>query len=157
MREMVATVIAALALTHAAAPTYTIRLDRLLAPTVNGHALTSVGNATRSFGAPSSRSGCTAYWSRLTLELNTCGIGTELTATAPTWRTASGLHPGDTAARAHALYPQGRSLNFLDRGTLWQLETGGAMCDGGPTLALAAKLAGGRVVALEVVRVPACG
>jgi hypothetical protein len=31
------------------------------------------------------------------------------------------------------------------------------MCDGGPTLALAAKLAGGRVVALEVVRVPACG
>ena len=45
----------------------------------------------------------------------------------------------------------------LDRGTLWQLETGGAMCDGGPTLALAAKLAAGRVVALEVVRVPACG
>ena len=157
MGEMVATLIAALALTHAATPTYTIRLDRLLAPTVNGRQIATQRDATRAFGAPSSRSGCTAHWSKLTLALNTCGIGPELTATAPTWRTAAGLHPGDTATRAHTLYPTGRSLNFLQRGTLWQLETGGAMCDGGPTLALAAKLAGGRVVALEVVRVPACG
>jgi hypothetical protein len=157
MGEMVATLIAALALTHSAAPTYTIRLDRLLAPTVNGRQIATQRDATRIFGTPSRSAKCTADWSKLTLELNTCGIGVELTATAPTWRTASGLHPGDTAARAHTLYPSGRSLNFLARGTLWQLETGGAMCDGGPTLALAAKLAGGRVVALEVVRVPACG
>ena len=154
---MVATLIAALALAHTSTPTYTVRLDRLLAPTVNGHALTNIGSATRIFGAPSRRTGCTAAWSKLALQVNTCGIGVELTATATTWRTSQGLHPGDAASRAHALYPQGRSLGFLGRGTLWQLETGGAMCDGGPTLALAAKLAHGRVVALEVVRVPACG
>jgi hypothetical protein len=154
---VVAVLIAALALTHTGAPTYTVRLDRLLAPTVNGHALTSVASATRILGTPSRRAQCTATWPKLALELNTCGIGVELTATATTWRTAAGLHPGDTATRTHALYPQGRSLSFLNRGALWQLETGGAMCDGGPTLALAAKLAGGRVVALEVVRVPACG
>jgi len=154
---VVTVLIAALALTHTGAPTYTVRLDRLIAPTVNGHTLTSVAGATRIFGTPSRRARCTAVWSKPALELNTCGIGVELTATATTWRTVSGLQPGDTASRAHALYPQGRSLSFLNRGTLWQLETGGAMCDGGPTLALAAKLAGGRIVALEVVRVPACG
>jgi hypothetical protein len=154
---VVATLIAALALAHTGTPTYTVRLDRLIAPTVNGHALTSVTSATRIFGVPSRRAQCTAAWPKLALQVNTCGIGVELTATATTWRTTAGLHPGDTVTRAHALYPEGRSLNFLNRGTLWQLETGGAMCDGGPTLALAAKLAGGRVVALEVVRVPACG
>jgi hypothetical protein len=154
---VVAVLLAAFALTHTGAPAYTVRLDRLIAPTVNGHALTSVGSAIRIFGTPSRRAQCTAAWSKLALELNACGIGVELTATATTWRTTAGLHPGDNATRAHALYPQGRSLGFLNRGTLWQLETGGAMCDGAPTLALAAKLAGGRVVALEVVRVPACG
>jgi len=154
---VVAVLLAALALTHGNARTYTIALDRLAAPTVNGHALTSVATATRVLGAPSQRAQCTATWPKLSLQVNTCGVGVELTATATTWRTTTGLHPGDTAARTHALYPSGRSLNFLDRGTLWQLETGGAMCDGGPTLALAAKLSGGRVLALEVVRVPACG
>src|SRR5437773_6084572 len=123
MGEIVATLIAALALAHAGAPTYTIRLDRLIAPTVNGHQIATQRDATRAFGAPSARSGCTAHWSKLTLELNTCGIGAELTTTATMWRTAAGLHPGDTASRAHALYPRGRSLNFLNRGTLWQLET----------------------------------
>ena len=150
---MVAVLLAAFALAHP----YTIELDRLLAPTVNGHAVASERDAARLFGTPAHTSRCTASWPKLTLALNTCGIGPEITVTATTWRTTKGLHPGDTAARAHALYPQGRSLDFLDRGTLWQLETGGAMCDGGPTLALAAKLAGGRVAALEVVRVPACG
>ena len=152
---MVAVLIAALTLAHGSERTYTIRLDRLLAPTVNGHRIASERDAARIFGAPTARSRCSAAWKQL--QLNTCGIGIELTATAAAWRTAKGLHPGDTAGRAHALYPQGRSLGFLDRGTLWQLEAGGAMCDGGPTLALAAKLAAGRVVALEVVRVPACG
>lgn len=148
---MVAVLVATLAL----ASPYTIQLDHLLAPRVNGHAISSEGDATRLFGQPTTRTTCTARWPTLTLD--TCGIGVELTATATTWRTAKGLHPGDTATRAHALYPQGRALDFLHKGTLWQLETGGAMCDGGPTLALAAKLVAGRVAALEVVRVPACG
>jgi hypothetical protein len=154
---MVAVLIAALALVHGAAPAYTIQLERLLAPTVNGHPLAAQRDASRIFGTPSRRSGCTADWPKLALEVNTCGIGVELTTTTSAFHTKAGLHPGDAAARAHALYPQGRSLGFLARGTLWQLETGGAMCDGGPTLALAAKLAAGRVVALEVVRVPSCG
>jgi hypothetical protein len=134
---------------------YTITLEHRLAPTVNGHAITSAHDAARIFGQPTTRTSCTARWP--TLSLDTCGVGVELTTTAPTWRTAKGLRPGDTATKAHTLYPQGRSLAFLHEGTLWQLETGGAMCDGGPTLALAAKLADGHVVALEVVRVPACG
>jgi hypothetical protein len=154
---VVAVLAAVFALAHTVAPTYTIRLDRLLAPTVNGNAIAKLTDATRAFGAPAHRTGCTASWPQLRLALDTCGVGPQITATATTWRTTKGLHPGDTAARAHTLYPNGRSLAFLNRGTLWQLETGGAMCDGGPTLALAAKLAGGRVVALEVVRVPACG
>jgi len=157
MDGMVAVLIAALAFAHGAAPAYTIQLERLLAPAVNGRPIAAQRDATRIFGPPSRRAGCTADWSKLALEVDTCGIGVALTTTASAFHTKAGLHPGDAAARAHALYPQGRSLGFLDRGTLWQLETGGAMCDGGPTLALAAKLAAGRVVALEVVRVPACG
>jgi hypothetical protein len=149
---VVAALLAAFALTG-----YTVRLERLPAPTVNGHPLATERDAASLFGKPSHTTRCTAVWSKLTFALNTCGIGPEINVTATTWRTTKGLHPGDAAARAHELYPQGRSLAFLGRGALWQLETGGAMCDGGPTLALAAKLAGGRVVALEVVRVPACG
>ena len=153
--QVVAVLLAALALAHPSAPTYTIQLDRLLAPTVNGRQIANERDAARIFGQPTTRTSCTARWSKLTLD--TCGIGVELTATSTAWRTAKGLHPGDSAARAHSLYPQGRRLDFLNRGTLWQLETGGAMCDGGPTLALAAKLVDGRIAALEIVRVPACG
>src|SRR2546423_8651246 len=39
MDGMVAVLIAALAFAHGAAPAYTIQLERLLAPTVNGHPL----------------------------------------------------------------------------------------------------------------------
>jgi hypothetical protein len=155
-KHVVAVLLAAVALATAhPAPPYTIRLDRLLAPTVNGHQIANERDAARIFGQPATRTSCTAHWPKLTLD--TCRTGVAITATAPSWQTAKGLHPGDTAARAHSLYPQGRSLDFLNRGALWQLETGGAMCDGGPTLALAAKLVDGRVAALEVVRVPACG
>ena|SRR5689334_2851970 len=147
--------VAVLAAAFALAPPYTIQLDRLLAPTVNGHPIASERDASRLLGRPTAQTRCTARWT--TLRLDTCGVGVELTATTTAWHTAKGLHPGDTATKAHALYPQGRSLAFLHKGTLWQLETGGAMCDGGPTLALAARLARGRVTALEVVRVPACG
>ena len=147
--------VAVLAAAVALASPYTIQLERLLAPTVNGHRVANERDAARILGKPTARTSCTARWPTLTFD--TCGVGVELTATTPAWRTAKGLHPGDTATKARALYPQGRSLAFLHKGTLWQLETGGAMCDGGPTLALAAKLAGGSVTALEVVRVPACG
>jgi len=141
----------------ALAQPHTIQLERLPAPTVDGHPIASEREAARLFGTPSRSTRCTAAWPKLTLTLDTCGIGPEITVTATSWRTRRGLHPGETSARAHALYPQGRPLDFLERGALWQLESGGALCDGGPTLALAAKLAAGRVVALEVVRVPACG
>ena len=135
----------------------TIVLNHQLAPSLAGHRIATQADATRAFGAPTRVSKCDDRWPKLGLEVNTCGIGVEVTATTKGWGTAAGLQIGDTAARTHALYPSGRSLDFLNRGTLWQLETGGAMCDGGPTLALAAKLAAGRVTALEVVRVPACG
>jgi hypothetical protein len=137
----------------------TIALNHQPAPSVAGHRITSYQSAVRAFGMPTRVfSSCDALWGRIALEVDSCGsIGIQVTVTAKNWRTTAGLHVGDTAARAHALYPQGRSLAFLGRGSLWQLETGGLMCDGGPTLALAAKLAGGRVTALEVVRVPACG
>jgi hypothetical protein len=150
---VLAVLVAALTL----AQPHTIQLDRLPAPTVDGHSIATERDAARLFGRPAHTTSCTAVWPRLTFALNTCGIGPEITVTSTSWRTATGLHPGDTSARTHALYPQGRSLDFLGRGALWQLETGGTLCDGGPTLALAAKLAAGRVVALEVVRVPACG
>jgi hypothetical protein len=137
----------------------TIALNHQPAPSVAGHRITSYQAAVRAFGTPTRVfSSCDALWGRIALEVDACsGIGIQVTVTATNWRTTAGLYVGDTAARAHALYPQGRSLAFLGRGSLWQLETGGLMCDGGPTLALAAKLAGGHVSALEVVRVPACG
>src|SRR4051794_21306413 len=113
---MVAVLIAAVALAHGGAPAYTVKLERLVAPTINGQTLATQRDATRVFGAPSHRSGCTADWSKLALDVNTCGIGVELTTTASAFRTKAGLHPGDTAARAHVLYPQGRSLGFLNRG-----------------------------------------
>ena len=100
MDGMVAALIAALAFAHGAAPAYTIHLERLLAPTVNGHPIAAQRDATRIFGTPSHRSGCTADWSKLALEVNTCGIGVELTTTASAFHTKSGLHPGDAAARA---------------------------------------------------------
>ena len=42
-------------------------------------------------------------------------------------------------------------------GALLELERGGPLCDGGPPFAVAARIAGGTVVALLVVHVPACG
>ena len=137
----------------------TLSLNHQPAPTVAGHRITSYQSAVRAFGMPTRVfTSCDALWGKIALEVDTCStVGTQVTVTSKRWRTTAGLNVGDSAARAHALYPQGRSLTFLGRGNLWQLETGGLMCDGGPTLALAAKLAGGRVTALEVVRVPACG
>lgn len=138
---------------------FTIALNHQPAPTVAGHRITSYQSAVRAFGMPTHVfTSCDALWGRIALEVDSCStIGIKITVTTKAWQTTAGLRVGDTAARAHKLYPNGRSLAFLGRGALWQLETGGIMCDGGPTLALAAKLAGARVTALEVVLVPACG
>jgi hypothetical protein len=137
----------------------TLSLTHMRAPTVAGHRVASYQDAVRAFGMPTHvLSSCDALWSRIGLEVDSCRqLGIEVTATTKAWHTAAGLRVGDTTKRTHSLYPQGRSLDFLGRGALWQLETGGLMCDGGPTLALAAKLAAGHVTALETVVVPACG
>jgi hypothetical protein len=142
-----------------AAAALTIALNHQPAPSVAGHRITSYQSAVRAFGMPTHVfTSCDALWGHLALEVDSCSTtGIQVTVTTRNWRTTAGLHVGDTAARTHAIYPLGRSLGFLGRGNLWQLETGGIMCDGGPTLALAAKLAGSRVTALEVVLVPACG
>ena len=171
---MVAVLIAALALAFAptGARTYTIQLDRLLAPTVNGHQIANERDAAHVFGAPTTRSRCTAAWKQAMLAARTAASfpaadedyfhdmdgGAALTkeqiAGRNMWLVWTG---GDDRLWDVLSVNSLGSLDFLNRGTLWQLETGGAMCDGGPTLALAAKLVAGRVAALEVVRVPACG
>ena len=76
---------------------------------------------------------------------------------AARWQTRLGLHVGDRETRLRALYPDAQQLDFLGLGALLELERGGPLCDGGPPFAVAARIAGGTVVALLVVHVPACG
>jgi hypothetical protein len=73
------------------------------------------------------------------------------------WHTRTGLHVGDSEAKLHSLYPDASRLDFLGLGALWELETGGPLCDGGAPLALGGRIVNGRVGALVVVHVPACG
>ena len=73
------------------------------------------------------------------------------------WHTRLGLRVGDSEAKLRALYPEARQLDVRGLGTLWELETGGPLCDGGPPLALAARVVSGSVSALLAVHVPACG
>jgi len=73
------------------------------------------------------------------------------------WHTRHGLHVGDSESKLSSLYPDARSLRFLQLGDVRELETGGPLCDGGPPLALAARIVSGQVGALLVVHVPACG
>src|SRR5437868_15480735 len=93
MGGMIPLLIAAIALGHGGARTYTIQLDRLAAPAVNGHRVAGERDAAHVFGAPSHRSGCTAVWAAFALEVDTCGIGVEISATGKAWRTAAGLRP----------------------------------------------------------------
>lgn len=153
-----------------------IRLSGLLAPEIAGRQVTTLAQARRAFGTvalrpghAASRATCVAAWPALGLVIDFPEAGPafcagahvgpwmEIAVTRVRWHTAAGLAVGDTVRRAHELYPNGRSLGFLGRGPAWQLETGGPMCDGGPPLALAALLNGGRVAELAVLRVPACG
>ena len=110
---------------------------------------------------------CLASWRRYGLEMrfdtagacasSDLGVWRQVTMRALRWHTRLGLHVGDSEAKLNSLYPDARSLRFLGLGDLRELETGGPLCDGGPPLALAARIASGKVGALLVVHVPACG
>jgi hypothetical protein len=154
---------------------YTLRLDSTLAPQLAGRHIADFSDANRSFGAPTqlrpaaTAQTCSASWSRLGLAITfasastsscaakTLGRWLTVTASSSGWQTAAGLAVGDSERRLHTLYPQTRQLDFLGLGRLWELETGGPFCDGGPPLALAARVRAGLDSALMVVHVPACG
>jgi hypothetical protein len=160
----------------AAVADYTLQLDTGSAPELAGKRIGIFLQAVRAFGHPElvvpaapTPPTCTASWPRLSLEIDfssarpgTCGakdLGRWLavSASAPRWHTHAGLHVGDTERRLHSLYPKARRLDFLGMGRMWELETGGPLCDGGPPLALAGRVRAGRISALTVVHVPACG
>jgi hypothetical protein len=159
----------------ASAGDYELRLDATPAPELAGRHVGDFVEAVRAFGRPARLQtarippACTASWPKLGLDIafaaaraGTCTAGAlgrwlSVTARAPRWRTTAGLRVGDTERRLHALYPATRRLDFLGLGLLWELETGGPLCDGGPPLAVAARVRAGYVSALVVVHVPACG
>jgi len=157
----------ALALAVAAPANYVARLDLGSAPVLGGVRVATLTQAVRTFGKPDRvvpRPVCRAIWQRLALEIRfsgssckTPGMWRQVTMRGLRWHTRIGLRVGDSEARLHALYPDARQLDFLGLGALWELETGGPMCDGGPPLALAGRVASGKVGALLVVHVPACG
>lgn len=155
---------------------YSLRLDTGSAPELAGKRVGTFPEGVRAFGRPELRisSGstppsCTAVWPKVALEIDfsTAGPGTcaardlgrwlTVRAGAPRWHTSAGLRVGDTERRLHALYPNARRLDFLGMGRLWELETGGPLCDGGPPLAIAGRVRAGRLFQLVVVHVPACG
>jgi hypothetical protein len=161
----------------AAAPTNSVvRLDAALAPELAGTHVATLRQAVRAFGTPDrvlpaagSRPLCRASWQRLGLEIRfstakagACSVSDmrswwQVTMRAARWHTRLGLGVGDGERDLHSRYPNARRLDFLGLGALWELETGGPLCDGGPPLALAARVVSGRVGALLVVHVPACG
>ena len=162
----------ALALTTATPLAYVARLDSGSAPVLAGARVGSLQQATRIFGKPDhllpltgTQPVCRAVWERYGLEIRfsaTSGCSQpgswwQVTMRAARWQTRLGLHVGDREARLRALYPDAQQLDFLGLGALLELESGGPLCDGGPPLAVAARIAGGTVVALLVVHVPACG
>jgi hypothetical protein len=110
---------------------------------------------------------CLVSWQRLRLEMRFRTAGTctpsnlrswsQVTMRALRWHTSLGLHVGDGEAKLVALYPGAQRLRFLGLGDLRELETGGPLCDGGAPLALAARVVSGKIGALLVVHVPACG
>jgi hypothetical protein len=162
----------ALAFTSAAPATSVARLDSASAPSLAGARVGTLPEATRTFGKPDrvvpltgTHPVCRAVWGPAGLEIrfsapsgcSAPGSWWQVTMRTARWRTSLGLRVGDREARLHALYPDARRLDFLGLGALWELETGGPLCDGGPPLALAGRTAGGKVSALLVVHVPACG
>jgi hypothetical protein len=162
----------ALAFTMAAPPSYVARLDSGSAPLLGRSRVGTLEQATRTFGKPDvllplsgTNAACRAAWRRYGLEIrfstasgcNSAGSWSRVTMRAARWHTRLDLHVGDSEAKLHALYPDARLLDFLGLGTLWELETGGPLCDGGPPLALAGRVVDNSVSALLVVHVPACG
>jgi hypothetical protein len=166
--------ICSLAVVAAAPLTYTAKLDTGTSPVLAGRHVGTYSQAVRLFGKPDDvrrvaggRALCLVSWRRHGLEMRfqaagACGTGTfgpwwQVTMRASRWQTRLGLHVGDGEAKLISLYPDARSLGFLALGDLRELETGGPLCDGGSPLALAARITSGRVGALLVVHVPACG
>jgi hypothetical protein len=161
----------------AAAPrSYVVSLDTAFAPELAGTHVATLQHAVRTFGAPDrilpvagARSECRASWQRLGLEIrfSTAKAGAcrasdlrswwQVTMRAARWHTRLGLHVGDGESKLHSRYPDASRLDFLGLGVLWKLEAGGPLCDGGSPLAVAARIVSGRVGALVVVHVPACG
>ncbi len=154
----------------------TLRLDLGAAPLIAGTRVDTFPQAVRAFGRPArlsavpgSTPSCRASWPALALaiEFSIAGEGvcaprslgswTRVTATGARWHTRAGLYVGASEARLHALYPDARRLDFLGQGRIWELETGGPYCDGGPPLSLGARVPVNRVGALVVLHVPACG
>jgi hypothetical protein len=169
-------VLASLAVATAAPTTYAAKLDTTSSPVLAGTHVATFRQAVGAFGKPDhilriagARPLCAVAWNRYGLEIrfSAAGVGTcsaatlrpwwQVTMRALRWHTRTGLHVGDSAAKLHSLYPDASRLDFLGLGALWELETGGPLCDGGPPLALAARIVSGRVGALVVVHVPACG
>lgn len=171
-----ASLLCSLAFVLAAPLSYEVRLGADPAPQLAGKLVGTYSQAVRAFGKPDAvlpgtltRPTCNASWRRyglgiqfLTVQAGACAPNKlrswwQAAARARRWHTRAGLHVGDTEGRLHSLYPNARRLDFLAQGPLWELETGGLLCDGGPTLALAGQIRSGRVAALMVVHVPACG
>jgi hypothetical protein len=154
----------------------TLRLDASPAPLIAGKRVGTYAQAVRAVGRPArlflvtgTTPVCRASWPTLQLTIDfsataatSCaapnlGLWARVRAAGSRWHTIVGLHVGDPAQRLHALYPAARLLDFVAGGPLWQLETGGPLCDGGPPLTLGARVRADRVEALLVVHVPACG
>jgi hypothetical protein len=169
-------VLGSLAVATAAPTIYTAKLDTTSSPVLAGTHVATFRQATLVFGKPDrivriagARGLCAVSWNRYGLEIrfstaqgagcNTRDLRSwwQVTMRALRWHTRTGLHVGDGEAKLHSLYPDASRLDFLGLGALWELETGGPLCDGGPPLALAARVVSARVAALAVVHVPACG
>jgi hypothetical protein len=155
---------------------FTLHVDRLTAPEIAGKRIATFAQAVRAFGHPplvaptvARPPACKASWPMLGLEIiysasrpSSCtasdlGSWAQITGRTPRWHTRAGLRVGDSEQRLDDLYPQARLLDFLGQGRMRELETGGLVCDGGPTLALAGLIRSARVTALTIVHVPACG
>lgn len=172
-----ATLAAAVLLAPAAATSsdLTLRLQGRPEPELAGRTIVTYAQAVRVFGRavlspkPAPRPACKAAWRTIGLQIDfasgpsaSCvarrlGGWLEVRATSARWRTGAGLRVGDSESRLHAVYPNARRLGLPGEARSWELETGGAFCDGGPTLALAARVSAARIVALVVLHVPACG
>jgi hypothetical protein len=155
---------------------YSLHLDASSAPLIASKRIGTFAQALRAFGRAArvvpgtgpTRT-CNAFWTKFGLEIDfstlqpgactarNLGAWSEVTVRTPRWHTYAGLRVGDTEQKLHVLYPTARRLDFLGLGRLWELETGGPLCDGGPPLALAAQARAGRISALAIVHVPACG